>query len=222
MRAKARKLSPKAAAALVVAGALVVLVAGVFALVMPQRHKAAQLTKDIATTQAQITTARALALLKPEQKIRVADLFKLVKAMPDDSDMTGIMLQLQQTAGDSGVAFDSIQPQAAVPGTGYTAQPIDLSFSGNFYALTDFLFRLRKLVNVHHGKLDATGRLFSVDRIDFAPGVSGFPAITASVRISAFVYSPAAAGTTTVPPATTDTTQTSTTPSPAVASGVTP
>jgi hypothetical protein len=222
VRAKARKLSPRVASLLVVAGALVFLLAGVFALVMPQRHKAAQLTEDLASTRVQITTARSLAMQKPQQRIRIADLFKLVKAMPDDSDMTGIMLQLQQTAGDSGVEFDSIQPQAVVPGTGYTAQPIDLAFNGNFYALTDFLFRLRKLVMVHRGTLDATGRLFTVDKIDFAAGVTGFPAIAATVRVSAFVYSPAAAGTTTVPPGTTDTTQTTTTSSAAVASGVTP
>jgi Tfp pilus assembly protein PilO len=220
--AKVRTLSPKAATALVVVGCLVVLLAGVFALVMPQRHKASQLTKEVASTQAQIVTARALAAQKPEQKIRVADLFKVVKAMPDAPDMTGIILQLQQTASDAGVEFDSISPQTAAPGTGYAVQPIDLSFNGNFYALTDFLFRLRKLVTVHHGALNSTGRLFSVDTIAFGAGAAGFPEIAANVHVNAFVYSPAAAVSTSVPPTTTDTTQTATTASPAVASGVTP
>jgi Tfp pilus assembly protein PilO len=220
--AKVRKLSPKAAAALVVVGCLVVLLAGVFALVMPQRHKASQLTKEVASTQAQIVTARALAAQKPEQKIRVADLFKVVKAMPDAPDMTGIILQLQQTASDAGVEFDSISPQTAAPGTGYAVQPIDLSFNGNFYALTDFLFRLRRLVTVHHGALNATGRLVSVGTIACAAGADGFPEIGANVHVNAFVYSPAAAVSTSVPPTTTDTTQTATTASPAVASGVTP
>ena len=222
MSAKAGKLSPKTLTALVVVGGLVVLLAGVFALVMPQRHKASQLTKDIASTEAQITTARALAAQKPEQTIQVADLFKMVKAMPDNPDMTGIILQLQQTAGDAGVTFDSIQPQAATPGSGYSVQPIDLSFNGNFYSLTDFLFRLRKLVTVRHGALDAKGRLFSVDRISFGEGADGFPKIVANVRVSAFVHSFAPAVSTTVPATGTDTTQTTTTPSPAVASGATP
>jgi Tfp pilus assembly protein PilO len=212
-----RKLSPKAVTALVVVGGLVVLLAGVYALVMPQRHKASQLTEELASTQVEITTARAVAAQTPEQRIRVADLFKIVKAMPDDPDMTGIMLQLQQTASDAGVEFDSIQAQAMEPGTGYAVQPIDLSFNGNFYSLTDFLFRLRKLVTVHHGALNATGRLFSVGNLAFGAGAEGFPAIAATLHVSAFVYSPAAAGTTTVPPTTTDTT-----PSPAVASGATP
>jgi Tfp pilus assembly protein PilO len=219
--AKLRTLSPKAAVALVVAGCLVVLLVGVFALVMPQKHKASQLTEELASTRAQITTARALAAQKPEQRIRVADLFKVVKAMPDVPDMTGVMLQLQQTAADAGVDFDSIQTQAAVAGTGYTVQPIDLSFSGNFYSLTDFLSRLRRLVIVHHGALDARGRLFSVDSVNFGAGADGFPAITANVHVNAFVYSPAPLAST-VPPTTADTTQTTTTSSPAVASGVTP
>jgi Tfp pilus assembly protein PilO len=219
--AKARKISPTTASVLVVAGALVVLLAGMFALVLPQRHKASSLTEEIASTHTQIVTARALAALKPEQqRIRVADLFKVVKAMPDDSDMTGIILQLQQTASDAGVEFASIQPQPSVAGLGYAEQPIDLAFDGNYFSLTDFLFRLRKLVTVHHGALDATGRLFSVGRIDFAPSDKGFPQIAATVRVSAFVYSPAAA---TSPTDTTTTETTETTSSPAaVASGVTP
>jgi Tfp pilus assembly protein PilO len=220
--AKVRKLSPKAAVALIAVGCLLVLLVGVFALVMPQKHKAAQLTKELASTQAQITTARALAAQKPEQRIRVADLFKVVKAMPDAPDMTGIILQLQQTAAEAGVEFDSIQAQPAGPGTGYTLQPVDLSFNGNFYSLTDFLSRLRRLVIVHHGALDATGRLFSVDSVNFGAGADGFPSIAANVHVNAFVYS-SAPPSTTVPPTTTDTTQTTTTSSPAaVASGVSP
>jgi Tfp pilus assembly protein PilO len=219
MSAKARKLSPKAAMALIVVGCLLVLLVGVFALVMPQKHKASQLTKELASTEAQITTARALAAQKPEERIRVADLFKVVKAMPDAPDMTGIILQLQQTAADAGVEFDSIVAQPAEPGTtGYALQPIDLSFNGNFYSLTDFLSRLRRLVMVHHGALDASGRLFSVDSVNFGAGADGFPAIAANVHVNAYVYSPAPV----VAPGTTDTTETTTTESPAVASGVTP
>jgi Tfp pilus assembly protein PilO len=221
---KSRKISPKLATGLVVAGALVVLLAGMFALVMPQRHKASDLTAEIDKTNVQIATARALAAQKPEQeRIRVADLFKVVEAMPDDPDMTGIILQLQQTAREAGVGFDSIQPQSQqAAGTGYSEQPIDLTFAGNYFSLTDFLFRLRKLVTVRHGELNATGRLFSVGKIAFAPGVKGFPSISATIRVSAYAYSPAAAAATTVPPASTDGTETTPSASSAVASGVAP
>jgi hypothetical protein len=225
--AKARSLSPRVMSALIAAGGVLVLLAGLFVLVLPQGHKAANLSEELASTKAQIITARALATQRPEQRIRVADLFKVVKAMPDDTDMTGIMLQLQETADEAGVEFDSIQPQASEPGTGFTTEPIDLQFEGNYYSLTDFLFRLRKLVDVHRGTLDATGRLFSVGRIDFAPAEKGFPSISATVRVNAFVYSPGTIAALGVP-ATTETTDTTTTAtttttqsSEAVASGAT-
>jgi hypothetical protein len=108
--------------------------------------------------------------------------------------------------------------------------PIQLTFMGNYYGLTDFLFRLRSLVTVRGGALAATGRLFSVDSIDFGLGVGGFPTISAKLSVSAYIYgtgTPAATGLA-PPPASTDTTSTSTTtttvapttPAP-VASGVT-
>jgi Pilus assembly protein, PilO len=216
MSAKKKQMSPKVASVLVGAAGLLVLLAGMYFLVLPQGHKAKHLTAQIASTEAQIVTARALAAQRPEQRIHVADLFKVVEAMPDDPDMTGIIFQLQQTASEAGVKFDSIQPQAAVAGAGYNAQPIDLTFNGNYYSLTDFLFRLRKLVNVHRGTLDATGRLFAVGRLDFAPADKGFPAISATVRVNAYAYIPVTPGIATAPP-TIDTPS-----SDAVASGVTP
>jgi Tfp pilus assembly protein PilO len=232
--ARLRSLSPTVVSVLVGFGALLVLAAGVFLLVLPQRSKAAHLSDELATAQAKVVTARALATQRPEQRIRVADLFKIVEAMPDDDDMTGVILQLQQTAGEAGVTFDSIQPQAAQPGTGYQVLPIDLLFDGNYFSLTDFLFRLRKLVSVHHGKLDAKGRLFTVDRVDFQPGANGFPQISAAVRVSAYVYDSASMGVGVVPvPAGAAPAGTTSTPAPApapapaspsgaVASGVTP
>ena len=220
MTSKIRNLSPQILAVLVGVAGLLVLLAGVYFLVLPQRHKAASLSKELVKTKTQIVSARALATQPLEQRIRVADLFKVVQAMPDDTDMTGVILQLQQTATEAGVKFDSIQPQPLEAGAGYGVEPIDLAFTGNYYSLTDFLFRLRKLVSVHRGTLDATGRLFSVSRIDFAPGANGFPSIAAIVRINAYVYSPATVGATRVPPLPTDTTQT-TQPTGAVASGAT-
>ncbi len=223
MSAKTNNLSPKTLSVLIGAAALLVLLAGVFLLVLPQSHKAAHLSEDLTKTQAQIVTARALSAQKPEQTIRVADLFKVVEAMPDDTDMTGIILQLQQTANEAGVKFDSIQPQPLQAHTGYGLQAIDLSFEGNYYSLTDFLSRLRKLVSVHGGTLDATGRLFSVGKLDFAAGEDGFPQITANVQVNAYVFSPMAAPATTTPsPTGTTTTTTSTESTDAVASGVTP
>jgi Pilus assembly protein, PilO len=226
---KKRKLSPVAASVLVGVVALLILLVGMFLLVMPQRSQAAKLTKEIAATQVEIVQARALAEQKPAQPIRYADLFKLVKAMPDQMDMTGIILQLQQTANDAGIEFDSIQPGGVALGSGYTTVQFSLTFNGDYYGLTDFLYRLRNLVAVRGGALDATGRMFAVDTLDFGAGATGFPQITAKLSVNAFVYgilpqpgqsaTPAPAAPTDTTGATTTSTDGASTSTPPVASG---
>ena len=228
MSLKNRQLSPKGMCIFIAVAGVLVLGIGVFALVMPQRHKAADLTTQIADTQAQIATARVEARKKPQQTVHVANLFKLAKAMPDETDMSGIILQLQKTATQANVQFDSIAPGTPSAGTGYTIQPLSLSFEGKFFTLEDFLHRLGSLVTVRRGTLDATGRLFSVTSINFGPGSGGFPAVTANVSVDAYVYgggtAPAAAATAapTDTTATTTTTTDTTSSSDAQASGATP
>jgi Tfp pilus assembly protein PilO len=218
--AKKRKISPAALAVMIGLGGAVVLALGLFLLVLPQRHQAADLASQTADTELQITQARQAAAPKLPQPIHVANLFKLVKAMPDNADMPGILLQLNQTAHDSGIDFDAITPQAPVAGAVPVQVPISLEFTGNFYDLNDFLFRLRSLVAVRGGALQASGRLFSVDSLEFTQGSGGFPNISAKINVKAYVYGTGAATAPTTPaaPATPPTTPSD----PAsVASGVT-
>jgi len=189
---KSQGLSQPVLIALIVGGLLLAGIGGYFMLVRPQHAKAADLDRQIADTNSAIDAARALTLeAKKGAQIRVADLYRLAKAMPDQVDMAGILLELNQVADESGVTFDQITPSAtATPISGYLAIPITVEFQGNFYDLSDFLYRLRNLVDVRHGTLDATGRLFAIDEIDFAeaPPPPGFPQIHAHLVIDAFVY----------------------------------
>ncbi len=208
--------------ALIVLGFMLAGLGGWFLVIGPQRSKAADLSKQIADTHQAIDAARALTVqARRGAKIRVADLFRLTKAMPDQTDMAGIILELNQVAEDSGITFEQITPATtAVALSGYAAIPITVEFQGNFYDLADFLYRLRNLVDVRHGALDATGRLFAIDQIEFAEAPSGFPEIRAHLVIDAFVFGTGAAPTTEPPPAApapattaaTDTTSTATTP----------
>jgi Tfp pilus assembly protein PilO len=201
VKAKTRKISPAALSVMIGLGGAVVLALGLFLLVLPQRHQAADLKGQIADTELQITQARQAAAPKLPQPIHVANLFKLVKAMPDNADMPGILLQLNQTAHDSGIDFDAITPQAPVAGAVPVQVPISLEFTGNFYDLNDFLFRLRSLVAVRGGALQASGRLFSVDSIEFTQGSGGFPNISAKINVKAYVYGTGAAAAPTAPAA---------------------
>jgi Tfp pilus assembly protein PilO len=130
--------------------------------------------------------------------------------MPDDDDMPGIILELNKVAAASGVSFLSIAPQGGSVRSGYSALPINLTFEGNYYDLTDFLFRLRNLVRVRDGELATDGRLFTLDSLAMEEGTNGFPDITASLTLTAFVYSttPPAAATAPAAPASTDTAST--------------
>jgi hypothetical protein len=128
--------------------------------------------------------------------IRVAELFRLTKAMPDSVDMPGVLLELSRVARESGIEFDSITPQGPAVQSGYSSFPITLEFDGNYFELADFLFRLRSLVRVHEGRLDAQGRLFVVDTISFSESAHSFPRIKASLQLHAFVYGDASASAT--------------------------
>lgn len=208
-----KKLQPPVLIALVVVGVLIFGAALWFGLVRPQGSKLKQLKAEAATIEQQIDDQRAkTAAARGAPKIHVADVYRLAKAMPDRPDMPDLLLELSQLARDTGIQFDSIEPQAAVAGAGYTVIPINVSFTGNFFNLADLLYRLRSLVDVHNARLDATGRLFTVDTLTFTEAAQHFPRIQAQLVIDAFVYGtvPGAAGVGGAPTAT-DTTSTDTT-----------
>jgi len=199
-----RKPSQKALAG--VLGALLVLaaVASYFLMISPQRSKAAELQKEADATRAEVTRVRQLAVqVQNTEPIRVADLFRMTKAMPSEVDMPGMILQLNRIARETGIRFDSITPQAAAEANGAETVPINLVFQGNYFELADFLFRVRSLVSVRGGTLDATGRLFVVNSVSFSEGEKKFPQIAATLTVAAYVYgSSASAAAAAAPPAT--------------------
>jgi Tfp pilus assembly protein PilO len=187
--------------------ALLVAAGGWFLLVSPQRARATELDAQIQNAEQRLEEHRLATLRAGSvEKIAVADLFRLSKAMPDRADMSGVLLELNRIAADTGITFESISPQTAVPISGYQAVPILLTFKGNFYNLSDFLYRLRTLVHVDEGRLAATGRLFAIDTLDFAESQEGFPRISASLVVDAFVYGTGAPATSTPTTPTTTTT----------------
>jgi type IV pilus assembly protein PilO len=213
---KNRKALPQNAMIAVVVGAALVLgLAGWFLLVHPQGGKVTKLKAQAADVQERIDAYnQQVAAARSRPKIEVADVYRLAKAMPDKTDMPDLLLELSQLARDTGIRFDSITPQPMTAVGVYAVLPISVTFNGNFYNLADFLYRLRSLVTVHAGRLDATGRLFAVDTLTFNESPLKFPNIQASLVVDAFVYAaapapaPAPAAT---PPASATTTTTSTT-----------
>jgi Tfp pilus assembly protein PilO len=192
--------------------------AGWFLLISPKRADAVRYQAQIADVKKEIADRRAASTSRQVRAaVKTADLFRLAKAMPAEEDMAAIILELNRVATDAGILFESITPQPQVAGDGYRVLPISLVFSGNFYTLSDFLFRLRQLVQVRDGDLTATGQLFTVDTLAFLEDSDRkFPFIRASLTIDAFVFGapPLTAGAPGVAPETTTTSTTETTTTP--------
>ena len=182
----------------VAAGLLIVTLVAYFVLIRPKRAEAGRLGDQIAQLETDVQAAKLAARPKEaDTKLKVANIFELAKAMPDREDMPGIILELNSVAEAAGVRFKAIAPQAAVTQEGYRVIPISLTFEGNYYDLTDFLFRMRNLVSVDDGKLAASGRFFTLDTLDMHE--AGLPQIEALLVVSAYVFDPNAHSTAPVP-----------------------
>jgi Pilus assembly protein, PilO len=185
------KLSRGAAVAAIVGGDLVLLALGWFILVGPQRSTAQSIARSADATEVQVQQAKAPAVSNPfvqpkQPEIRTAYLYKLSKAMPMSQDMPNLLLELNQVVRSSGVQLTSISP-AAPDATGTSS--ITLAVGGDFYSLTDLLYRLRSLVAVHNGSLDVAGRLFSIKSVGLTPTGAGRQ-LNASIQLNAFTFGP--------------------------------
>ena len=211
----AKSLSQNALIGIIVGGVLVFGLAVWFLLVHPQGGKLNNLKREATDVQEKIDAYhQQVAAARSTPKIEVADVYRLAKAMPNKTDMPDLLLELSQLARDTGIRFDSISPQTVAAVGSYSVLPISVTFNGNFYNLADFLYRLRSLVSVHGGRLDATGRLFAVDTLSFNESDLKFPQIQATLVIDAVVYAAApapAVAPAATPPATTTTTTSATT-----------
>ena len=217
---KQGKLSRPAAIGLILGGDLLLLVLGWVLLVSPQRSTAASIAKATQAAEAQIVEAEKAEHAGPpkapkQPEIRTAGLYQLAKAMPLTTDMPDLLLELDQVARAAGVDVGSITPgpETAGIGTPYSTVAIQITFTGNFYSLTDLLYRLNSLVSVRDGELDASGRLFSVTTVSLSPNGNG-NGLNATVDVTAYIYG--VFGATSAPAVTptstsTDTTSTGTT-----------
>src|SRR5262249_49172740 len=108
----------------VVAGLLVVAAAW-FLVVAPQRSKVSQLDAQIATSQGELAK-RQLAQANPSASVTVkpSDLYRLTKALPNETDMSGILLDVDRIAKKRALRFTSITPAPQMLGSGFTQLPL--------------------------------------------------------------------------------------------------
>jgi len=197
------RINGRLALLLAVAGILILLLAGWFVLISPQRSKAAELNTHIDDTGLKLAATQAF-LRSPAAHDSVANLRLLRVALPDDVQMSEILRQLAWASRVSGVSITSITPSVPVASSGAQALPIALTVQGHYFRIAKFMHLLRTRAEVKDGKVHASGRLYAIDNISFASGDKGL--ITATLALNAFVHEVAPA----TSPGSTTTTSTTT------------
>ena len=199
--------------ALVGVGAALVLLVGWMMLLGPKQKQVSTVNAQTAAVNQQIaddlTRASTARGADSAPTLKVADVYKLTTAMPSILDMPDLLLELDQTASAAGVSLNSISPSppATDPmGGGFSTVEVDVNVTGNFYSLTDLLYRLRNLVYVRSGALQANGRIFTVNSVSLTPSDN---VVTAAIVLTTYVYGTVPS--TTSAPTTPETTSTDTT-----------
>jgi Tfp pilus assembly protein PilO len=84
---------------------------------------------------------------------------------------------------------------AASPPAGLETVPIDLEFEGNFFNLADFFHRIKRFVRVANQGVVVSGRLLTIESVNWASDAEIFPRIRAEVTATVYL-SPLAQGVT--------------------------
>ena len=196
---------------------LVVLAAGWFLLISPQRQKVADLQAQVDqqestndSTRSQIASLQALSAQLPEQRAKLA----AVKGkVPDQPQLPELVRLLSAAAAESGVELTDITPTApaAITGAdGVSGIDVALKVSGSYVAIEQYQLAL-----------EALSRAFLVSGVQVADGggsssgnstsgtSSAAGTLTATIDGRVLVGAPAAASATASPAATAPSTGTS-------------
>jgi len=209
----------KAVIALGAVGAVALLAAAWFLAVSPQQSKADDLDRQVSAAQGELVQ-RKLELATPSAPLTVkaGDTFRLAKALPDATNMAGMILDLNRLAGRHKLVFTSITPSTPLTATGFIAQPVGIEVQGRFTDVSRFLGDLRGLVRVQKRRLDARGRLYSTTIVNLTEGDSKFPNVKAAVTVESYTFFAPSAAAAPATPSTPSTPSSDGT----VAAGVTP
>ena len=174
-----------------------------FLLFSPLQQKDADLSaqadsKETELQQAQADLVRLEGMKKSAPQTR-AVLVRLRKLVPAELAQPGFIVELNQTAKASGLKWSGVTTATPALGMPFSVEPFNLTFTGKYFDLEDFLWRLEDYVAVRNQEFLVTGRLFTVasmqigigggsDTGTLQNGVS--PELTVSMLINGFIWSP--------------------------------
>jgi Tfp pilus assembly protein PilO len=170
---------------MIVAGVAILLVAVAFVIlaIVPQFRQLGKQDKDMAQADADIASARQLLAARQEAKAQAAQtqamLTRLENQIPDAPELAALIIDLQDTANDAGVAWDLLQPAKPVVTSG-NVQRIELAFSitGRWDDIIDYLRRLNELE-----------RAVRILNVDLSPSTAAASTTTSGTAASAMQLS---------------------------------
>jgi Tfp pilus assembly protein PilO len=87
-------------------------------------------------------------------------------------------------------ASATLPPGATVGSAGFPTMPFTFLFNGSFVDMERFLRDVQRFVRVDGERVDARGRLLSIDGFALGAGPGGFPKVKASITATAYLQAP--------------------------------
>jgi Tfp pilus assembly protein PilO len=185
-------LSRRIRLSLSAAGIVVVGLVVFFLLLNPMRSDISALKSQIAEENQKIAIA--------EQQLKVAEdtrsqgrrnqarLLELAKMMPSSPELPSLILQIQDMADKAGISWIQVSPSDArsLEGLAYSTVPLSCNFSGGFYDVSDFIYRIEQMVA-------GPGRLLTVKDVSLTPetikGGGSVPlSVILTVRMTVYAF----------------------------------
>jgi Tfp pilus assembly protein PilO len=173
-------------------GLVVIIALGWFFLLSPIRADMDSTSTEIEDARAQLSTAQAklaqAEVTRAEGKKNQARLIELAKMIPASDEMPSLIIQIQDLASQSGIAFMSITPADPIASKKVSAIPLDLAFVGTFFDLSDFIYRAEQMVA-------GPGRLLAIKSLSLElasttdgtlTGASASPLLNVSITMYAY------------------------------------
>jgi Tfp pilus assembly protein PilO len=176
---------------------LVVVAAGWFFFVSPQRSKAERLGVQVDAAHSELMTDEQLIAAAKRQNT-LGNAKAAERALPDKPKVSGVLRELNGFAAQSRTELDNITPGTALQVGNAQALPITLTFKGRYFGLQKLLKLMRQNAGVAGSTIVSKGRLYTVDSIQFAGAAAATAQngntsgstgdIQATITLNAFVY----------------------------------
>jgi Tfp pilus assembly protein PilO len=177
--------------------AAAILVAGFLLIVSPERKHAADLGRKLASAKSAIATAEtsvsSAKAAEAQYPANYANVVRLGKAVPPDSQVPSLIYELNQAANSKHVFFANLTgsnapvqaPTTTTPASALTTVPFTFTFDGGFFQLYHFLQTIGNFAKPGaHGTLKVDGRLLTVQSLSLGTNANG--ELTATVTATAY------------------------------------